>query len=62
MQASNLLEIRRYTPPVRDYEELKPLLGSVYVCATCPLARESMAKVLEKLKAEDAKSWWTTRS
>ncbi len=62
MRDLNLIEIRQGNPPVLDYPELAPLSADVYVCATRPLARESMAKVVNKLKAQQAqhtgKSWY----
>ena len=36
-------------PAVLDYSELASFARDVYVCATCPLARSSMAKVVQAL-------------
>ena len=56
MRAANLVELRQgNTVDGHDeYNELEPLAGTPYVCATRPLARESMARVLEKLRLTSA--------
>lgn len=56
MRAANLVELRQgNTVDGHDeYDELEPLAGTPYVCATRPLARESMARVLKKLRLTSA--------
>ena len=56
MRAANLVELRdgNTVDGHDEYEELASLGGAPYVCAPCPLARESMARVVERLHAEGA--------
>lgn len=55
MSEKNLIEIRDGNPDVSDYTELAPFAQEVYVCATRPLARTSMRKVIMALEEEKAK-------
>ena len=50
MSANNLIEIRNGNPDVLDYPELVKFAQDVYVCATRPLARSSMAKVISAIE------------
>ncbi len=56
MRAANLIELRQgnTVDGHNEYAELAPLSGKPYVCAPCPLARESMARVTWRLK----RRWW----
>lgn len=69
MSKENLIEIREGNPDVLDYDDLAPYAQEFYVCATSPLARSSMTKVVRLLELEEAarrkseeearrKSWW----
>ncbi len=52
METANLVEVRRYgVAGGVDYDELRALAPGAYVCAPCPLARESMAAVVSMLRA-----------
>lgn len=57
MRAANLVELRQgnTVDGHEEYKELVPV-GLPYVCAPCPLARESMTRITERLRAEGEKS------
>jgi hypothetical protein len=53
MRAANLVELRHgNSVDGHEYAELAPLVGAAYVCAPCPLARESMVCVAERLRTK----------
>jgi len=54
MSKENLIEIREGNPDVLDYDDLAPYAQEFYVCATSPLARSSMTKVVRLLELEEA--------
>jgi hypothetical protein len=56
MSENDLIEIRNGNPDVLDYPELEPFAQEGYVCATRPLARASMIKVMTAIEKATGKA------